>query len=451
MAKIFISYARADGHEIADEFADRLRALKHEVFLDIQGIPGGVHWEAELVRNIEWCDVLLIVMTPVSNQSEHVYNEFRQAEIRNKLIIPIQVDNTAFPSHLKKYNALPLKDGNYDAPILKIMVAITEHERRTQEQQAVTATQSQIQSAPTKTKSSLPIAFIVIPILMIAGILLVVLLMNNNNNAGTSDETRVAQNPTNTDTPNTQTNILTVNNTPAITHTATQTRFEQLTATAQARALFTPTATFTPTAVPEELILYQEDFEDRIANGFTIWDGTWTVVQDGNNYVYQARNDGWVSHALIESSTWANYVIEGRFRWVEIGEGNPDGRITICVRSQESSQLDSYNWFIDPESVGVLRLRLVGSRWVNEEEPDLITYHINYYPSKIRWHTFRIEVFDSGTTTIIRTWLNGHQFNDVYDEDSPYPVGGILLRVEANTTVYFDDILIYEIPDSELP
>lgn len=235
MAKIFISYARADGHEIADELADRLRALKHEVFLDIQGIPGGVHWEAELVKNIEWCDVLLIVMTPISNQSEHVYHEFRQAEIRNKLIIPIQVDDTAFPSHLKKYNALPLKDGNYDATILKIIVAITEHERRTQEQQAVTATQSQIQSAPTKTKSSLPIAFIVIPILVIAGILLVVLLMNNNNIAGTPNETQVAQN---------------------FTESPTLTRFEGLTATAQARALFTPTPNYTPTPITPQRRLH---------------------------------------------------------------------------------------------------------------------------------------------------------------------------------------------------
>jgi hypothetical protein len=38
MARIFISYARADAAQIADELADRLRIFGHEVFLDVHSI-----------------------------------------------------------------------------------------------------------------------------------------------------------------------------------------------------------------------------------------------------------------------------------------------------------------------------------------------------------------------------------------------------------------------------
>jgi hypothetical protein len=70
MARIFISYARKDAAEIADELADKLRAKEHEVFLDVQSIRAGSRWRSELSRRIKWSDLIVVLVTPASNESD---------------------------------------------------------------------------------------------------------------------------------------------------------------------------------------------------------------------------------------------------------------------------------------------------------------------------------------------------------------------------------------------
>lgn len=120
MVNIFISYARADGSEYAQEFANRLRALEHDVFLDVQGIPGGAKWEEELIERSEWCDLLLMIITPESSQSKYVYDEFRGAEINQKIIVPILTNELEPPDYLSRYNGLKFHDNNYDSILLKL-------------------------------------------------------------------------------------------------------------------------------------------------------------------------------------------------------------------------------------------------------------------------------------------------------------------------------------------
>jgi formylglycine-generating enzyme required for sulfatase activity len=120
MAKIFISYARKDGIELAQTLTNRLRDLNHDVFIDIHGIPGGAEWEKELIRRSKWCDVLLVVVTEASSESEYVYQEFREAEKNKKLIIPLLADNSLLPTHLSQLNALTLDMANLDASLLKL-------------------------------------------------------------------------------------------------------------------------------------------------------------------------------------------------------------------------------------------------------------------------------------------------------------------------------------------
>lgn len=124
MSRIFISYARSDGAEIAQELANRLRALNHDIFLDIEGIPGGSEWEKQLIHRTKWCDVLLLLVTEGSNQSRYVYHEFREAEKHGKLIIPIQAEDAVLPPHLTHLNTLAFKDGNYDGVLLKLELSL---------------------------------------------------------------------------------------------------------------------------------------------------------------------------------------------------------------------------------------------------------------------------------------------------------------------------------------
>jgi hypothetical protein len=92
--RFFISYARADGQDIATELEHRLLLQEHQVFLDIHGIPGGAQWEIELIKGIKQCQIMLILVTKASTKSEYVRKEFEEARKRGKRIVPIQVNNT---------------------------------------------------------------------------------------------------------------------------------------------------------------------------------------------------------------------------------------------------------------------------------------------------------------------------------------------------------------------
>lgn len=121
MARIFISYARKDGSAVAEELADRLRAFEHEVFLDVHSIRAGTQWKSELLQRIHWAGVMIVLVTPASNESEHVRDEIAQAEQFGKVVIPIQVSDAPMPEHLRsKWQSLKLDHDNYDRVLLEI-------------------------------------------------------------------------------------------------------------------------------------------------------------------------------------------------------------------------------------------------------------------------------------------------------------------------------------------
>lgn len=196
--------------------------------------------------------------------------------------------------------------------------------------------------------------------------------------------------------------------------------------------------------------MYQEDFEDGVANDFRLIGGLWTVIQHDNNWVLQGEFpvNGRQTEFIMPVDSWENYVITGRFLWVKhIIDGR--GRVTIGVRTQENVR--SYKVFIDyPSYAGSYRENLTGIT-------DIVTadfipfWYDDFRTSPREWNTFRIEVLNSDGTVIIRTWINGFRLGDTLDYAMLYPTGGISLGMWEGTTVYFDDILIYEIPDSELP
>lgn len=121
MARIFISYARRDGSAIAEELADRLRAFEHEVFLDIHSIRAGTRWRFELQRRIAWADLMIVLVTPGSNESENVRQEIALAEKINRPILPLQINDTPAPDHLRsEWQMITLKGENYDRVMMEL-------------------------------------------------------------------------------------------------------------------------------------------------------------------------------------------------------------------------------------------------------------------------------------------------------------------------------------------
>lgn len=133
MACIFISYSREDGSQFADEFADRLRARDHVVFLDTHSIRAGAKWRQELQDWVRRSDIMVVLVTPESNQSDWVYQETEMAKRFHKTVVPIQVDDTALPRDLRGvWQAVQFTADNYDAVLLEIetTLRLLEHTRR---------------------------------------------------------------------------------------------------------------------------------------------------------------------------------------------------------------------------------------------------------------------------------------------------------------------------------
>ncbi len=113
MAHLFISYARDDGSALAQELKRCLEELGHTVFLDVDDIHVGEKWETKLREQVAQTDALLALVTPLAKDSPYVYQEFEQAKAQNKLIIPVVFANTALPGYLQQWNAIFIKDQDW--------------------------------------------------------------------------------------------------------------------------------------------------------------------------------------------------------------------------------------------------------------------------------------------------------------------------------------------------
>jgi hypothetical protein len=80
---------------LAGYLADGLKASGHDVFLDVNMAVGTI-WADEIKRRIEWCDVLVVLLSAESVESEMVQAEVRLAHYRRQpdgrpRIVPIRV------------------------------------------------------------------------------------------------------------------------------------------------------------------------------------------------------------------------------------------------------------------------------------------------------------------------------------------------------------------------
>jgi TIR domain len=85
--KIFISYSRKDGSNIAKMVYENLIG-EYDVFTDINNIQIGDVWSYTIETNISNCDVFLIILTPFALKSLEVEKEVLQAQRENKRIVP---------------------------------------------------------------------------------------------------------------------------------------------------------------------------------------------------------------------------------------------------------------------------------------------------------------------------------------------------------------------------
>src|SRR3989442_6762284 len=95
--KIFIAYARAEAEErqLAAWLHDALITNGHAVFMDTD-TPLGTRWADEIERQLNSCDVLIVLLSAAAVAREMVIEEVRRAPDHHRtygrpLIIPLRV------------------------------------------------------------------------------------------------------------------------------------------------------------------------------------------------------------------------------------------------------------------------------------------------------------------------------------------------------------------------
>jgi hypothetical protein len=103
MLKIFISFSTADGQDLAGHIYRRYNKKDgYKIFFSPKEIQYGVEGKKEIKKNIEECNIFLLIATQGALESEEVAEEVTEARLLGKQIIPCIPEDVEW-SHLKKW------------------------------------------------------------------------------------------------------------------------------------------------------------------------------------------------------------------------------------------------------------------------------------------------------------------------------------------------------------
>ena len=104
--RVFISYARKDAADLAQQLSHYLEKAKLVPWLDTSRIAGGAVWTKDIEQAIDSCDVALALLSPGSYQSDICRSEQLRALRTGKRVIPIlaKAGKDIIPLHLETKN-----------------------------------------------------------------------------------------------------------------------------------------------------------------------------------------------------------------------------------------------------------------------------------------------------------------------------------------------------------
>lgn len=120
MSHLFISYS-SKNREFALRLADDLIRLCN-IWIDREGIHGGLEWEQAIEKAIRECEAFLIIVSPESNDSDWVARESILAEKLNKYRVPVLLAGE-LPFRLLNLHYVDFQ-GNYEGGFKDLLEAI---------------------------------------------------------------------------------------------------------------------------------------------------------------------------------------------------------------------------------------------------------------------------------------------------------------------------------------
>jgi hypothetical protein len=125
--KIFISYAREDGREMALRLHHDLRNIGYDTWLDLSEIEAGASWSLDIEKAIESSDLALALLSTGSYVSQICRAEQLRALRKGKRVIPLLIQPDAEPPlHLEHLNFIDFSDNaRYDEMFRDLLSDIT--------------------------------------------------------------------------------------------------------------------------------------------------------------------------------------------------------------------------------------------------------------------------------------------------------------------------------------
>lgn len=121
--EVFISYSSKDV-EIVTKVCDILKRESIDYWVAHENGEFGGRYAATIIEEINKCKVFVVFISKASNLSTHVINEINSAVMRNKIIVPVMVDNVKLSpameyyissNHYIKYS----EDGSFFSSLMK--------------------------------------------------------------------------------------------------------------------------------------------------------------------------------------------------------------------------------------------------------------------------------------------------------------------------------------------
>src|SRR4051795_10904383 len=94
-SRIFVSYARRDGRELATDLRARLAAQGFSLWQDLAHMEGGRDWWRQITEAVDAVEYVLLVMTPGALASEVVRREWRYARRQGRCVVPVTKGGTS--------------------------------------------------------------------------------------------------------------------------------------------------------------------------------------------------------------------------------------------------------------------------------------------------------------------------------------------------------------------
>jgi CRP-like cAMP-binding protein len=120
---VFLSYARADA-EFATRLANDLTRQKIDVWLDIYRIDPGKSWGRQIGEALDSCQVMLLVLSPNSVDSENVEDEWNYYLDQKKPVVTVLYQPCKIPYRLSKLQYVSFHETDYDLSLARVVATL---------------------------------------------------------------------------------------------------------------------------------------------------------------------------------------------------------------------------------------------------------------------------------------------------------------------------------------